>query len=300
MTERQDNRTALAPRPAIALLAAAPYLLLQLVFLADIQGWSAALGYGLFLILFPAVFVGWAILLGLEIWKRRRLPVGRFRVPAFSLCGLCFILTFFHIGVWLRPIVLSVPQWCRVNQKVEWGTQKPNKKYGGTHRYILMLVGRGNETHHSFTSAYLNWTGDEPAGIPNISLTDMTFGHWEGYDLVTYPASLQALRERIQNSDLTNERVDEISSEIWLIAQQVRRNQPVSAPDGQVDPIWAAPFGDEDAILGGIIWILLLLGLYQMIGILTLPRSKKDRAEQMHAEATSKSARSAVSEASDA
>lgn len=110
---------------------------------------------------------------------------------------------------------------------------------------------------------------------------------------------LQALRDRIRNSVLTHKRIDEISSEIWLITQQVRKNQPVSVSDGQVDPIWTALFGDEDAILGGIIWILLLLGFFQMIGILTLPRNKKDGAEQSHAEATSETAPSTASEASD-
>jgi hypothetical protein len=302
MIERQDNPKARAHRPAIALLAAAPYLGLQLIFLLDIQGWSEALGYGLFFILFPAVFAGWIVLFVVELVKRRHLPAGRYRLPAFSLCGICFLLMFFHVGVWLRPVVLSVPSWCRVNQKIEWSTQKPNEKYGGKNSYILMLVGRGNEAHHSFTSAYLNWTGDQPAGLPNISFTDRTFGHWEGYDLITYPASLQALRDRLRSSELPQERVDAISSEIWQIIQQVGSNKRPSVSDGQVDPIWTGPFGDEDVVLGGITWMLLLLGVFQVIGILTLPRNKQDGAEQSHAEATSKSAafQATASEASDA
>lgn len=274
MTEKQDNTKACSYRPAIALLAATPYVLLQLIFLSDIQGWSEALGYGLFFILFPAVFAGWIVLLVAEIVKRRRLKAGRHRLPAFSLCGLCFLLMFFHIGVLLRPVVLSIPKWCRVNQKVEWSTVRPDEKYGGTHSYILMLVGRGNEAHHNFTWAYLNWTGNEPAGLPNISIADMTFGHWEGYNLVTCPASLQALRDRLGNSGLSHERIDAISSEIWLIIQQVGKNQPPSVADGQVDPIWTAPFEDEDALLGGITWILLLLGVFQVIGVVTLPKTR--------------------------
>ena len=276
MTQRQEN--ARAPRPALALLAAAPYLVLQLIFLSDIQGWSEALAYGLFLIVFPAVFVGWAILLGVEIVKRRRLPAGRCRTPAFALCGLCFLLSFFHVGVWLRPLVLSVPRWCHVMQKIEWSTDKPHEKYGGNHSYILMLVGRGNEKDHSFTSAYLNWTCDEPAGIPSLRFDDLTMSHETGANYSPIQLSLQTLRERMNHSGLPSRRVDDISSEIWTVTQQARSNQPVVLSDGKVDPVWTDTFGAEDTVLGGVVWALLLITTFQLMAALTLPKKEDDEA----------------------
>jgi len=133
MTEPGHDCEQPAPRPALALLAAAPYLVLQVVFLSDTHGWSVALSYGLVLTVLPALLLGWAILLVLELRTRRRLQARQFRVPAFSLVGLCFLLAFFHLGVWLRPLVLLIPRWCRVSQIVQRSTAPIRMRVTGTY-----------------------------------------------------------------------------------------------------------------------------------------------------------------------
>lgn len=272
-SEINDNVKDSVHGPSLAILAAAPYLVLQIIVLSDIQGWTIALTYGLFFIVFPAVFVGWAIMLGIEIIKRRRLPEGRCRIPAFAICGICFLLLFFHIGVWLRPLILRVPQWCRVLQSVEWSTDKPNDKYGVNHRYILILSGRGNEKNHVFTSAHLNWTGDEPAGISNLRFDDLTMSYQTGGNYASIPLSLKTLRERLIHSELPLPRVDDISSEIWTVVQQARSHQPVALSDGNVNAVWTDVFGNEDTVLGGVVWMLLLVATFQLMAILTLPQN---------------------------
>jgi len=263
------------PRAVIGFLAALPFLVPQLIYLSDIHGWNVALSYGLF---FLAVFVAlavWIVYVVVEFRKRRDLFPDAFRTPWFALGGLLFLITFFFVGEWARPVVLKVPAWCRVNQVIEWTTSKPNDKYGGTHSYVLVLVGRGNAANHDFTSGYLNWTGKGLAGFSNVDPDDQTFSYWVGYDHVTIPATPDVLRDRVRNSGISEEEVTRISGEIWEVIQQAGNDSAVIARSGLVDPVWEAPFNHEETVLGASIWMALLLGTFQLISWRTLPSSKQ-------------------------
>jgi hypothetical protein len=265
------GKTVRIRRQLIGLLAASPLLLLQLLYLCDIDGWNVSLSYGLFFIAFPAAFIGLAGFMCVELWKRRRLLSAPFRLPWFSFGGLLFLITFFHFGDWARPIVLRVPQWCRVNQIIRWETSKPDEKYGGTHSYVLVFIGRGNEANHAFTSGYLNWTGDEPAGFADLDLKDQTFSHWVGYDHVTIPARISVLRDRIAKSGLPNEEVALISGEIWQAMDLALAGKTVEVAQGAVEPVRAAPYDYEDTMLGASVWMVMLIGSFQGIGRWSLP-----------------------------
>ncbi|MGD1979381.1 MAG: hypothetical protein PVJ98_08315 [Akkermansiaceae bacterium] len=271
------------PRAVIGLVAALPFLIPQLIYISDVHGWNVSLSYGLFFLVVPAAFVAWIVYAVIETRKRRVLFPAAFRAPWFSFGALVFLITFFHVGEWARPMVLKVPAWSRVNQVIEWNTSKPNEKYGGTHSYVLVLVGRGNIANHDFTSGYLNWTGDQPAGFSDVDPDDQTFSHWVGYDHVTIAATLDVLRERVRNSGIPEEEVIRISGEIWEVIEQAGSDSSVMANSGSVDPIWEAPFDHQETVLGASIWMALLIGSFQIISWRSLPPTKQ-LAEQVVAD----------------
>ncbi len=267
------------PRTIIGLLAALPFLIPQLIYLSDIHSWNVALSYGLFFLVVPAAFALWIVYAVLESRRRRGFSPTAYRAPWFAFGGLLFLITFFHVGEWAKPMVLRVPAWCRVNQVIKWNTSKPDEKYGGTESYVLVLVGRGNIARHDFTSGYLNWTGDQPAGFSDVDPEDRTFSYWIGYDHVTIPATLDVLRERVRNSGIPEEEVTRISGEIWQIIEQAGSESPIMAQSGSVDTIWEEPFDHEETVLGASIWIALLLGSFQIISWCSLYPTKQE-AEQ--------------------
>ncbi len=263
------------PRAIIGLVAALPFLVPQLIYISDIHGWNVALSYGLFFLVVPAAFVVWIVYAVVETQKRKLLSPTAYCAPWFSIGGIVFLATFFHVGQWAQPLVLKVPAWCRVNQVIEWNTTKPDEKYGGTHSYVLVLVGRGNIAEHDFTSGYLNWTGDQPAGFSDVDPDDRTFSHWVGYDHVTIPATLDVLRERVRNSGIPEDEVTRISGEIWEVVEQAGSDSPVNVRSGSVEPMWEAPFDHEETILGASIWMALLVGSFQVISWRSLPPIKQ-------------------------
>lgn len=266
-------------RGGLALLAATPYIALQLVFLSDTSGWSEALEYGLMFVVLPAVFVGWTLMLVLEVRKRRRFPTGRFRRPSFSLVGLGFLLTFFLFGIWMKPLVLRAPRWCQFGQDVEWKSAKQDEKYGGDHRFVLMLSGRGNEAEHTFTWACLRWSGDDHFGktcdgfaqISYIRFNDLTFSYATNDEFAPFPATLAALRSRMRNAKISDAELDRISADLWAVLQQVERREAIAAEYGTVKRSWTTVCCNEDTVLGGLLWIALLTGAFQQIGRWTLP-----------------------------
>ena len=281
MSDEKEKSKLRITRPAIGFLAAAPYIIIHLVYfsLVNYGGSHDEITILIFFILIPSVFIGWVILLNFEIRKRRIFYSKLFRVPFFSICGLFFLIVSFQAEAWITPVVLRVPEWCRVMQKIEWSTIKPNEKRGGNHSYILMLVGDGNKVDHTFTSAYLNWTGNEPAGIATIRFDQLIISHQSGANFKPLQASLDTIRKRVLNSGLSRNRVEEISNEIWTVFHQVRGKETVTLADGKVDAVWTAPIGNEAIIFGGIIWMLTLFGVFQSIALLTLPINTIDHAE---------------------
>lgn len=263
------------PRSILGLLAALPFLIPQLIYLSDIHGWNVALSYGLFFAVYGGAFVLLLIYGAIEVRKRRKFTSAAYRAPWFSFAGFAFLISFFLVGEWVRPLVLQVPAWSRVNQVIRWQTSLPDEKYGGTHSFILVLVGRGNISQHEFVSGYLNWTGDGPAGFSNISPDDGTFSYAGGANYHAIPASVDVLQDRIKNSKIPEQEVFQISREIWTAFTQAKENKIVSVENGKVEPLWEAPFDQEDTVLGASIWMLFLLGSFQVISWQSIPLTNK-------------------------
>lgn len=249
----------------ISILAVLPLLILKLTFLADVQGWSVALGYGLIFLVMPAFIFGLLVFLAIESYLRTKYLAGLQRFPWFTPIVATALLAFFYVGEWAKPVVMRNPQWCRVNQAIEWTT--PNDGF-----FVLVLVGRGNVAHHEFSSAYLNWSGDEPAGISDIDFNPIRFGWWEGYDHVFVNATPDELRKRLTSSGLSDDQLDSLTPAIWDVLRQANDGESVTSSTAKVDPVWDAPFGDEHVILGGVAWMVILLLLFQAIGQLTLTK----------------------------
>ena len=255
----------------VSILAVLPLLVPKLVFLADVQGWSVALSYGLIALALPASIIGLLAFLAIESYLRTKYLTGIQRLPWFTPIVAAALLTFFDVAGWAKPIVMRNPQWCRVNQVIEWSV--PNDEC-----FVLVLVGRGNVADHEFSSAYLNWTGDKPAGISDIDFKPIRFGSWEGYDHVVVDGTTDELRKCLAPSGLSDDQLDSLTSAIWDVLQQVNDGKSVSSSTGKVDSVWHAPFGEEHVILGGVAWMGVLLMLFLTIGQLTLTKPEHKSA----------------------
>lgn len=264
------------PRSILGLLAALPFLIPKLIYLSDIHGWNVALSYGLFFALYGGAFVLLLIYGVIEVRKRRKFTSAAHRAPWFSFAGFVFLVSFFLVGEWVRPFVLQVPAWSRVNQVIRWETSLPDEKYGGTHSFILVLIGRGNMSQHEFVSGYLNWTGHVPAGFSNISPDDGTFSYAGGANYSPIPASIDVLRDQIENSKIPEQEVSQICREIWTAFTQAKENRIITVEKGKVEPMWEAPFGQEHTVLGASLWMLLLLGSFQVIAWQSIPRMNQN------------------------
>jgi hypothetical protein len=249
----------------VSILAVLPLLVLQLVFLADVQGWSVALSYGLIALVVPASIVGLLAFLATESYLRAKYLAGIRRFPWFTPIVATALLTFFHVGEWAKPVVIGNAEWCRVNQVIKWTTPKDGF-------FVLVLVGRGNVADHEFSSAYLNWSGDEPAGISDIDFKPIQFGWWDGYNHISADATPDELRKRLAPSGLSDDQLDSLTPAIWAVLQQANDGESVSSSTAKVDPVWDAPFGDEHVILGGVVWMVVLVMLFLTIGQLTLTK----------------------------
>lgn len=65
----------------VSILAVLALFVLKLIFLADVQGWSVALSYGLTALVIPASIIGLLAFLATESYLRTKYLVGTRRFP---------------------------------------------------------------------------------------------------------------------------------------------------------------------------------------------------------------------------
>lgn len=258
-------------RPIIGFVLALPLALLQAWYISNVTGWEDLFSYGGFFVILPVTLLLWLAFLIAECVIRRNIESAAARLPWFAFVAFVFLLLFFVAGPIFRPLVLKVPAWCRVYQITEIPTTRPDNRYGGDHSFALVLTGRGNRTDHRFTGGYLNWTGEESAGY-TFDLDEQTFSHWVAYDQISTPASKQVLCQRISNAGLDPDETEQICAGIWQVMQQATAGNPVMPSLGNTGPVEEAPFGHEDIALGGVVWIVLLLGAFLTTAQLSLPK----------------------------
>lgn len=260
-------------RGLAAVLSAAialPLVFAKLILLVDVNQAVEALSYGLFFAVWLGFLAYGVAHLIVELVLRGRYMEGWRRWPWFTVVVAPALVSYWMIGGWVRPIVLHNPDWCRVTQRVDWPTSSEDK-------FILMLVGRGNVTEHEFRSGYLNWTGDEPAGISTIRFDPMEFGWWEGYDQVFVHGDQASLRARIAPSGLPEGEIEDLCAAMLEVLEMAAAGREVSSPRGRVDVVHEYPFGNEDVVLGGIVWMVLVVGLLVPVGQVTLVARRADR-----------------------
>lgn len=247
----------------VSFLAAVPLLALKVIYLSDVQGWDNHLAFGLTLPVLAIVGLGWPLYLITECVLRSIHPRTTRLSPWFSAVAFISLMAFIFAGELARPIVLLNPNWCRVYQVIQW-------EHISNGSYTLVTVGKGNLMNHETNSAYLNWPGDESAGLSNIHFSSFTFSWWDNNDQVASEGTFDTLYERIARSGLPENELQILTAEIWGVLQQVQHGRPISAPNAKIEPMVEAPFGDEHTYIGGMAWMAVVTLLFLIVGTMTL------------------------------
>lgn len=256
-----------ATRFLVAILAAAPFALLQLVFLSDSLQWAAFLfGYMGIVLAAPVVFVGWAVYCFAE-YRLRRAKLG-IAFPSFSIVGGLFLLAFFLPAIALNPILSKFPQFCRVTQSIEWSTSKPHSVRNTKHSFVLVLVGTGTISNHHFTTGYMNWTGNEPAGFSSVDFNPVSFQ--ERYNEPNQSGSRDYLVSRMSNSAIPEDELTAITNDLWGVLGRVNNGLAVDSTTGVVDDVYCHVDNQWDYLIGGWVWVFLLLGSFVVMGMRTM------------------------------
>ncbi len=248
-----------------ALLAVAPFVWLQVYYLSDIEGCDNWLSYRLIPIAM-AIWGSWAAYLFLELLVRL-FSLRKHICPWFTIAGGGFLVLFVYSGYFVTPLVLLNHNWCRVDQAILWDVQNDASGLTRNFQYILMLNGRGNEKNYRMTGGDLNWTGDAAkAGMNRIDFKDNTFGYF--YELE--PLTFEHFSLRIESTPLSAETKEMLKKEIWSVLQQAKAGKTIAAEHGSIESVWASPRNYAELKIGGALWILLLVIIFQAIGQLTL------------------------------
>lgn len=251
-------------RLMIALLVATPFCLLQLGFLTDPYNWAVFLfGYMGIVMAAPVVFAGLAVFAFAEFRVRRSANVRT--TPSFAIGGGLLLLAFFVPAIVAYPILLKFPQFCRVTQSIEWDTTKPNPEWNTNHSFILVVIGTGTPSQHQFSSGYMNWTGNEPAGFSSIQFNPLSFDATE-------------LVHRISASGLADDEIATLSDDIWATCVQIDTDGSVASKSGVVDSIYCHVDDQWDYTIGGWIWIILVCLAFMLIGYKTIEAELADQA----------------------
>lgn len=254
-------------------VASLPLVLPVLILVSDLDGWTVALSYGAFGIFFAAIILGWIGYLIAELVLRKRFSNARKRAPVFAITAFFAVIALPFFIIAMEPLVLMNPKWSRVSQVVRWTTSKENEEYGGYHRFILVMTGRGNLKQHTMTSGWLNWTGDERAGFSGVNASEMEVSvPGKGWKTDDYPATPSVLRERLAHSGLPDEEVGRISDEILLLMGQAKRKESLGCATGEMDPMAEMVWDNEAEVLGIWLWILFVFGSFQLLARVSLPR----------------------------
>ena len=264
MTSTDLKTIPFSTRLLIALLAAAPFCLLQLTFLGDSYNWAVFLfGYMGIVVAAPVALVGLAVYTFIEY--RVRQGSGVKTTPSFAVAGGLLLLAFFLPAIATNPILLNFPQFCRVTQSIEWHTTKPHPEWNTNHSFVLVVIGTGTSSQHEFSSGYMNWTGKEPAGFSSIRFNPLSFDATE-------------LVDRMTTSGLTDDEIATLSGDIWATCTQIDADGSVTSKSGAIDPVYCHVDDQWDYIIGGWVWIILLCLSFILVGCKTIETDLADQA----------------------
>ncbi|MCP3928645.1 MAG: hypothetical protein GY705_06040 [Bacteroidetes bacterium] len=265
LTKRK--RISFSKRVFVSLIAAFPFIFLQLAFLKDSYQWSVYLfGYMGIISVAVIVFLGWCVYCFAEYRLRLKNNIRSF--PSFSLLGGILLLAFFLPAIVVNPIALNIPSLCRVTQSIEWPTSKLYKERKSNHSFILVLIGKGSKDNHKFTTGYMNWTGKEPAGFTSINLNSISFQ--ERYYKDNISGNKEYLRTRMANSGTPDEELEKIATDVWNLLSLAENEMDLHSKIGDISNIYSHVDDEWDYIIGGIIWILITLFVFIYMGRRTI------------------------------
>ena len=111
------------PPIRISIFAFLPLLAICLLFLADVQAWEFfAVDYAMTGFFIGVLSVFFIIYLFVELAFRVTRLVGFAKIPWFSLIMAAALTCLFYAGKWAEPVVMQIPNWCRVSQTIRGET----------------------------------------------------------------------------------------------------------------------------------------------------------------------------------
>lgn len=243
-----------------AFIACLPFAILQILFLSDTAGFEYILfGYGVIEPVSCMVAFLWLIYLIAEIVWRNKGTVGN-RVPYFSVAGAILLAGFFLPGLLIRPVLETLPSFCRATQVTRWSTS------GGD--FILVAIGTGTVNKYRFDHGYMNWTGDGPAGFSSLHVQPIEFQY--NYFEPHLRGSIELLRNRMANSGLEDAELDSVSSDIWSVLQQASEGTEVKTALGIMDNVESGVADGWDAKIGGMTWLIVLFAAFLIVSRFTI------------------------------
>ena len=91
--------------------------------------------------------------------------------------------------------------------------------------------------------------------------------------------SVDYLREMFHEKGFHDLAESAIPDEIWEAIQQVKRGEQINVPAGRLAPVSSClDTGGEDAALAGLLWMVMLLAAFMVVGKLTLPEKRRLKA----------------------
>ena len=242
----------------ISLIATILFALLQIIFISDSPGFSFVLfQYRVINLARIVVSVGWLGFGGIEL--RWRMTTKRWTCPAYSIVGGLFLLAFFVPSTFVLPILETMPAFCGVTQMLEWKTSKG--------KFILVFNGTGTADHHRFSTGYLNWTGNEAAGVGSLRLNPIQFQF--GYDPY-YPGTPGLLHERLAGSGLSDTVLSRIEVEIWKSLEMANSGERLGEEVGNVGAVSSFVANSWDKTIGGVTWLCCLFLAFQITGVFSI------------------------------
>jgi hypothetical protein len=245
------------------------------------------MSYGAIFIYAFLVFCVWCAGVWIEKRLRKKNNIQFQKWPWFSCIGLTALICFFEGSYFVRPMVMNNPEWCRVSQTARWETTKFSNEYNSNKEFVLVYGGRENNENHTFKWAYLNWTGDEPAGFRDIDFSPLSYTSGDACDPIEESLTFEVLRTRISNSGLEDKEVNTLSAYIWESLNTVQEKGIVTAPGGVTEKIWFAILDYKDILIGGILWCLVVVGVFIIANQILITfeiRHLKRKAEQIAGE----------------
>src|SRR5690606_644680 len=149
-----------------------PLLTIELLMLANAHEWFGIPIWGFASFLIPTIYIILFAFIGFEVHLRVKHLHGIQRFPWFSPVMAVAAFTILSVGDWMRPVVTGVQNWSYARQAIVWVASN-------NETFALSLSGSGNIANHRFSSGYLNWSGEESAGIAKIEFKPIKFQWWQ-------------------------------------------------------------------------------------------------------------------------